>query len=185
MNGASWQTKGISHLSRPCGKIQSIALIRKFLLSPGPGKKPRMWLLCQPPRPIHPLLFAFTLQSIVFIFVHLYLTHAKTHLQPIAILVQLTWKENERILKLKALLSLASSPPWLKSLYEPHQTAAPDSLSSITFMLWSGHLRCRKPASLSDISSDIWEGDKIIPQPSRQRGAGGAVFPLLGKDPFN
>lgn len=35
------------------------------------------------------------------------------------------------------------------------------------------------------ILSFIREGDKIIPQPSCQRGVGAAMFPLLGNDPFN
>lgn len=35
------------------------------------------------------------------------------------------------------------------------------------------------------VLSFIREGDKINPQPSCQRGVGGAVFPLLGNDPYN
>jgi len=38
---------------------------------------------------------------------------------------------------------------------------------------------------VGDLLGFIREGDNIIPQPSCQRGVGGAVFPLLGKDPFN
>lgn len=81
---------------------------------------------------------------------HLYLTHAKIHLRPIEILIQLTLKENESTLKLEVPFAVATSLPWLEYLYEPPQTVARDSLSGIIFMFWSGHLS--KPASLSDIS---------------------------------
>lgn len=90
------------------------------------------------------------------IFIHLYLAHAKIHLQPIEILIQLTLKENEKALKLEVPLAVATGPPWLKYLCEPRQTVARHSLSGITFMFWSGHLRCRKTGSLSEISSALF-----------------------------
>lgn len=53
-------------------------------------------------------------------------------------------------------------------------------------MFWSGHLRCRKTASLSDISSALFVRVIKLFRSLPARGElEEPVFPLLGKDPFN
>lgn len=139
-------------------KIKLTALNQRDLTLPKPKLEARIWALSQPPRPLPPL-FWFTLPLTGLVFMHLYLPHAKIHLQPIEILIQLTLKGNERTPKLEVPFSATTGAPRLKYPYERYQTATCDSPSSITFMFWSGHLRCRKTDRLlCQISPRLYSG---------------------------
>lgn len=145
-------------------KIKLTALNQRDLTLPKPKLEARIWALFQPPRPLPPL-FWFTLPLTGLVFMHLYLPHAKpppTNWNFNPINIKRKWKDTEIGGPLFcnhwcpsaeiSLWTLSDGNLWFPEQYHLH------------VLEWAPQMQGNRQTSLSDISSALFRGDKIILQ---------------------